>query len=83
MLYASVDVSIAGFWKSFASYEKVCSKLVDGKCPLTKGGHYTYRGTSTVPRKVPTGLKTHVRLRATDDVKGTLACVQIHVVVTK
>lgn len=79
MVYASVDVNLSGFWVSLASNEKVCSKLIVGECPLKSGGKYTYRGTNTVPKKVPTGMTTTVRLRATDDLQGTIACVIIRV----
>lgn len=82
MVYASVDVSLSGVWMSLVTDEEICSKLIGGKCPMKAGGKYTYRGTNTFPKKLPAGLTTNVRIRVTDDLKKTIACMEIRVKIT-
>lgn len=75
--YASVEALLFGKWVSLARNSPICSKLTVGNCPLTVGGKYTYRGSNNVPSTLPAGIRSTLRIRATDDQQKTIACIQV------
>lgn len=76
-LYASASVTVwGGEWQVVMS-GSACSKLTHGKCPVTRGGAYTYRETSLIPRLPHVNAVNRLRIRVVDDQTENHACVEI------
>lgn len=76
-VFVSVEVLVGRNWFTMARNQPICSQLILGECPLEVGGQYIFRSTAIVPGIAPLGFKTFVRIRAVDDQRATVACVQI------
>lgn len=76
-LYASASITVwGGEWQVVMS-GPACSKLTHGKCPVTRGGAYTYRETSLIPELPHVSTVNTLRIRVLDDQRETHACVNI------
>lgn len=77
-LFASAKVTERGSWMTVMLDEPVCPKLTHGKCPVTRGGIYTYSETSLVGRFPAYHRHAEIlKLRVQDEKKEDVACLWI------
>lgn len=73
-VYLSVQVDIGGTWVTLARQKPICTRLIDGRCPLFPGRKYTYRETHRIPTIIPAQTESKFRVRIVDRSGVTITC---------
>lgn len=73
-IYLTVEADIGGRWVTLAHQKPICTRLIDGSCPLFPGRKYTYRETHRIPTIIPVQTDSKFRVRIIDRSGVTATC---------